>query len=61
MSGSVRGSSKVSHQQISRFAADLPAAHFLSQSKAYAASPGLEQGRYTDLCFGFLKNAFFEV
>ena len=35
----------VSHQQMSRFAADLPTAHFISQSKAYAAAPGMEQGR----------------
>jgi len=34
----------VSHQQMSRFAADLPTAHFISQSKAYAAAPGMEQG-----------------
>jgi len=44
LSRSARGGNRVSHQQLSRFAADLPAAHFLSQSKAYAASPGLEQG-----------------
>ena len=35
----------VSHQQMSRFAADLPTAHFISQSKAYAAAPGMEQGK----------------
>ena len=35
----------VSHQQMSRFAADLPAAHFISQSKGYAAAPGMEQGK----------------
>ena len=40
------GSSRlVSHQQMSRFAADLPTAHFISQSKAYAAAPGMEQGK----------------
>ena len=35
----------VSHQQMSRFAADLPTAHFISQSKGYAAAPGMEQGK----------------
>ena len=33
-----------SHHQISRFSANLPAAHFLSQTKSYNSTPGPEQG-----------------
>merc|ERR1719192_3181022 len=36
--------SQQSHHQISRFSANLPAAHFLSQTKNYKSSPGPEQG-----------------
>ena len=32
------------HHQISRFSANLPAAHFLSQTKNYNNTPGPEQG-----------------
>ena len=39
--------SQQSHHQISRFSANLPAAHFLSQTKNYKSSPGPEQGEQT--------------
>ena len=37
--------SAVSHQQMSRFSANLPSAHFLTQTKDYISPPGPEQGK----------------
>ena len=37
--------SSVSHQQKSRFSADLPTAHFLTQTRPYVSTAGAEQGK----------------